>query len=114
MKNSRFKQLVNNRLLVCRQTLESKGADYSGSKDRLKAFRVAARARGVSMAEALEGMRLKHEVSVWQCIGDMQEHPSYVPGEDWVDEKIGDSINYLLLLEAVIEDRRARHETPDV
>ena len=58
---------------------------------------------------ALAGMMCKYTVSVYDMLKGVEEGKHY-PVELW-DEKIGDSINYLLLLAAMIrEDNSMRRE----
>ena len=53
---------------------------------------------------ALGGMMAKHTVSVYDLI-ERHERGETISPAMW-DEKIGDSINYLLLLTAAIEEER--------
>lgn len=48
-------------------------------------------------------MRDKHEVSIMDIIDDIDR--GILPHPKLIDEKIGDSINYLVLLEALLYDR---------
>ena len=80
-------------------TLESKSAEYSTEGDKLHNFKVAAAVQGVSAVQALGGMMAKHTVSVYDMIGTGKAYPL----ELW-EEKIKDSINYLLLLWALIQE----------
>lgn len=52
--------------------------------------------------KALGGMMSKHTVSVYDLIEDY-EQDKVISKEIWA-EKIGDSINYLLLLTALLEE----------
>ena len=51
-------------------------------------------------------MKVKHDVSVDDIVDDLKR--GVVPPKEFVAEKIGDSINYLLLLEGLIEEARAQ------
>jgi len=98
--NKDFEALVNNRLKECRETLFAKGEEYSSDIDRLHNFKIAARIDGITPEKALWGMYRKHLVSVM----DLKNNPyDYTP--ELVKEKIGDSINYHLLLEALLVER---------
>jgi hypothetical protein len=83
--------------------LASKGKEY-GIGDRLHNFKVAGRIGGVSPEMALKGMLLKHIVSVFDII-DMCEKDDIEFNQALVDEKIGDSVNYMVLLEALFSER---------
>lgn len=81
------------------ETLRKKAKEYASDSDRLHNFKVAAALQGVSDVEALCGMMAKHIVSVY----DMAPGGKLHPRELWM-EKIKDSINYLYLLWAVLNE----------
>ena len=105
-----FDKIVGARLNWCEKTLCAKGDEYAREGDRLWNFKVAARKLNCHPAEALAGMMVKHTVSVDDIIDGLAR--GIVPPKELVAEKIGDSINYLLLLEGLIEE--ARGEVPEV
>jgi len=96
-----FNVILQSRLSCIQSTLAGKAKEYAGGGDRLHNFKVAARISGKSPEEALQGMMLKHLVSVFDLIEDRLENTSAM-----VNEKIGDTINYLILLEAVLAEAR--------
>lgn len=104
MTPQQFDELVNDRMAWCRETLCAKGEEYSRDGDRLWNFKVAGRKLGCHPAQALAGMMTKHVVSVDDIIDGLAK--GVVPPRELVAEKIGDSINYLLLLEGLIEEGR--------
>ena len=108
MTSTDFDRIVTNRLSRCQNVLCAKGEEYARNGDRLWNFKVAGRMQGKHPAQALDGMRVKHEVSVADLIDGLAR--GIVPDRSTVAEKIGDSINYLLLLEGLIEEARATHE----
>ncbi len=108
MNNLRFERIVVDRLETCRKVLLQKNDEYASETDRLHNFKIAGLARGTAETTALDGMLIKHLVSIWDCVDKMELNRNYVPSEEWVREKVGDVINYMLLLEGCIEDRRAR------
>ncbi len=101
MKVERFNDCIERRIDKCKQVLVKKADEYA-TEDRLHNFKVAAELQGVNILTALAGMMAKHTVSVYDLIQEVQvgDRP---PREMW-DEKIGDSINYLLLLDAAVEE----------
>ena len=103
-----FDKIVGARLNWCEKTLCAKGDEYAREGDRLWNFKVAARKLNCHPAEALAGMMVKHTVSVDDIIDGLER--GIVPPRELVAEKIGDSINYLLLLEGLIEEERQRRE----
>ena len=103
-----FDKIVTARMDWCTKTLCAKGDEYARGGDRLWNFKVAARKLNCHPAEALAGMMVKHAVSVDDIIDGLAK--GIVPPKELVAEKIGDSINYLLLLEGLVEEERQRRE----
>lgn len=97
-----FDELVAKRIGKCIGILCEKAEGYAAPKDRLHNFKVAAALQGITPREAIRGMMAKHTVSVY----DMCKSNIVYPDAVW-DEKLTDSINYLLLLEAIIQDENA-------
>lgn len=81
------------------ETLLNKAKEYATDGDRLHNFKVAADVQGISPTAALAGMVAKHTVSVYDMIGTGNVYPL----ELW-EEKIKDSINYLFLLWALLNE----------
>ena len=100
MTPKRFNAILHNRLNSSQDILEKKAKEYAQDNDRLFNFRLAAQINGTSMEKALWGMATKHLVSVMDLV-----EGRLVATNAIVDEKIGDMINYLILLEAVLKDR---------
>lgn len=97
-----FEELLDRRLEAIRSTLATKASEYAKSDDRLHNFKRAAAIQDETPAEALVGMWSKHLVSVLDIVdayGLGQHTPSAV-----IDEKLGDAINYLILLEAILKE----------
>lgn len=97
MNNMDFAKCVEKQLVRCENLLLTKGQEYAGNDvDRLRHFKKAASFTDNNAKQALFGMMLKHIVS----IADMCENSSR-DVEKW-EEKITDTINYLLLLYALV------------
>ena len=97
MITAEFEKLVNQQFQHCYNILFEKAKQYNiGTEDRLHAFKVAASFQGITNEQALLGMLTKHFVS----LSDMIRSNNKYSMEMW-DEKITDSINYLLLLKAL-------------
>jgi hypothetical protein len=101
MTDQEFNDLVEARLAKIKDQLALKGEEYARG-DRLSNFKKAAAALGCAPERALAGFWMKHIVSILDMINDL-EAGRRAPHAVW-DEKIGDAINYLVLLEAL------RHE----
>lgn len=102
MDSQRFDAIVNNRMDRVASTLYYKNDAYNNqemSSDRLRSFKTAAHLQGISPREALAGMMAKHTASIYDMCRDGHPHSL----ELW-DEKITDHINYLILLDAVVQD----------
>lgn len=110
MKTTQFDAVVNHRLDESKRILIEKAKEYAkGDDDRMHNFNRAAQITGECREKALFGFFLKHLVSVMDIVDDMNKNSNYIPAKPLVEEKIGDSINYLLLLEASIEDKRNKN-----
>lgn len=94
-----FENQIDAQLERCTSTLIDKNKEYADSVDRLANFRRASDLIERSMEEALGGMLSKHVISIFDMIYSDEQFQL----ERW-DEKIGDAINYLLLLSVVIRD----------
>lgn len=107
MNNDDFNKLVEIRIAKTREVLFQKNKEYSSDTDRLHNFKVAARIGTTEETpeQALLGMWRKHLVSILDLI-DMAAKGE-VAGDDFRSEKIGDTINYLILLEALLAERAA-------
>jgi hypothetical protein len=105
MNNNQFNRVVSERLGKIDSTLCSKAKEYASDTDRLHNFKVAAmlETKEQTPEQALWGMIKKHLVSVIDIIDKTALGES--PSNAMRDEKIGDSINYLILLEALLIER---------
>lgn len=101
MRTEQFEEVINNRIETCKSVLCSKAEEYA-TDDRLHNFKIAGELQKCTPVKALGGMMSKHTVSVYDLIEDYEQGKA-ISKEMW-DEKIGDSINYLLLLTALLED----------
>lgn len=100
MNSKTFQQILNNRIRETKDTLGTKQAEYARPGDRLHNFKVAARYDDESPERALWGMLKKHLVSVQDMINDPNSVTDYL-----INQKIGDAINYFVLLEALFRER---------
>jgi hypothetical protein len=102
MNHSDFEEILVQQIEECKYTLITKAIEYAQDDDRLHNFKVAAELQGVTPRVALGGMFAKHIVSIFDML---PEDDNSVDMEVW-DEKIGDSLNYLFLLKALIVEER--------
>lgn len=101
MNTEDFNKIIHEQIERCEATLCKKADEYA-TDDRLHNFKVAAGLQDCLPTTALAGMMAKHTVSVYDMIRGLEEGKSY-PVELW-NEKITDSINYLLLLAAAVRE----------
>lgn len=104
MNNSTFNKVTEERLQACIDVMCKKSNEYSTDNDKLHNFKVAGALQGCSDIKALGGMMCKHTVSVYDLINDFEAGKDI--SIDLWNEKIGDSINYLLLLNAMIIEHK--------
>lgn len=98
MTTDNFNKIIQAQIERCETILCKKAEEYA-TEDRLHNFKVAGALQGVSPVQALMGMMTKHTVSVADMCMSAETYPQAL----W-DEKITDSINYLLLLSALIRE----------
>lgn len=117
-----FNAVVDTQLTLCKGTLVKKGIEYAdvfdeddllvqpdgqvtlnidALTDRLRAFKKAAVFMNTTPKAALFGMLSKHLVSVSDMCTDGQTYDI----DRW-NEKITDSICYLILLRAIVEEEQ--------
>lgn len=82
----------------CFIILNEKSKEYAPNNDRLEHFKEAGKMQGLSSKEALWGMLQKHLTSICTMC-----RMNSVPEDRW-DEKLIDSINYLILLYALVKE----------
>lgn len=82
--------------------LDSKSADYAAKGDKLANFKLQARIDGITPIEALRGNWLKHRSSIIQGLDELES--GKVRPKEWWEEKLIDSINYQILLLALLQE----------
>jgi hypothetical protein len=99
MTNQEFNTLVDNQFKYCKQLLDVKGKEYApDTTDRLSAFKTASHVLHKTPIQALGGQMSKHTISIYELIDNGCTDMAL-----W-QEKITDSINYHLLLKALITE----------
>lgn len=110
MNQTDFNKLASETLQEAIAVLSKKGIEYAEENpDRLEAFKRAAALQDVTPTAALFGMLAKHTVSL--AIMASNPKPAEYPASQWKEKAI-DSINYILLMLATVED--ARHEDESI
>ena len=102
MTASEFDNLLGQVTDSMKAILGSKADQYARG-DRLSNFKTAGRRLGCAPERALLGMMEKHSTAIADYVNDL-DHNHIMPQEQW-NEKIIDSINYLVLLLALVSER---------
>lgn len=104
MNNDRFNEVVQFRCDQIHKVLTKKAAEYARG-DRLSNFKTAAQIQKDTPEQICVNFMMKHIVSILDIVDDLDG--GKVATEDMVNEKIGDAINYLILLDALFWERHA-------
>ena len=102
-----FNKHLNHRIKLIRQVLEAKNKEYASDVDKLHNFKRAGDMLRQTPEKALIGMWSKHIISILDIV-DKIELENQFPNSmtvSMIEEKIGDAINYLILLEALLKER---------
>lgn len=116
MNRLEFNKIVVNRINLINQVLASKGKEYAGDSDVFHNFKSAT---GLSFHSSPEKVAWEFAVKHFQSIKDLLEHVD-VDGANghptfaYIEEKIGDAINYLILIEAMLKERVIDYENDKI
>lgn len=83
----------------------AKSAEYARGDDKLHNFKRAAKVSGLTPLECLQGMKLKHDVSILDMLADEADKNKGPHTFTKWEEKISDNINYLILMLALLYDK---------
>jgi len=103
MNPEKFEEIVNETLNNIKETLIVKGKEYRRNNDPFHNFNEGSKRSGLIREKVLDGMLLKHEVSISDITNDLEK--GILPKVETLDEKFGDNIIYLILKKASIIDR---------
>lgn len=103
MKAEKFDQILQTRVEKMIQVLGAKADEYATDRDRLHNFKRAGQLLNCSPERALIGMLTKHLVSILDIVDNVESGKKPTVGL-W-DEKIGDVINYCVLLDGLVNER---------
>lgn len=99
MTQDEFNVLVTKRLTKCKKVLCIKAEDYANDKDRLHNFKDGAFLTGQTPEQYALSLITKHIIAIRDKL--LKAEPMT---PEFVSEKIGDIINYMLLMEAIITE----------
>ena len=103
MKDKDFDKVLKRRIGLITSVLSVKAKEYVRNDDRLHNFNRGSSMLGVTPESVCIGFMAKHLISILDLVRDVEEGKS-VSMSTW-DEKLGDAINYLILLEAIVNER---------
>ena len=109
MHNDQFQKVLDTQIQQTVKTLAGKAEEYASDNDRLANFKRSAHLNHTTQPKAVTGMMSKHTVSVYDMVDVGKAYSAAV----W-DEKIGDHINYLILLKAVLIEESLYYDEPPI
>lgn len=104
MTREEFENVFKEQVKQSEETLVIKAKEYMRGDDRLHNFKRAAGIMDSEQMPVLMGMFVKHLVSIMDMVDDAtirEGKQVKYPSKKMLDEKIGDAINYLILLKAM-------------
>ena len=102
MTDVEFQNVLESRIEKIRCVLAVKAGEYAAGSDRLHNFKQSAALMRVTPEMACLGFLTKHLTSVIDMVHATAA--GVEPTAERLDEKIGDAINYLILLEALFRE----------
>ena len=99
MTNELFQRILERRLEKIEKTLSEKAREYASETNKFYNFDKGSEITGKPPKEVLWGFAVKHLVSVCDIVDDDSDTIDICK----INEKIGDLINYLILLEILLK-----------
>ena len=103
MTNKRFDEVVNNTIEHIKDVLLIKSKEYQRNNNPFHNFEEGSKRTGLIREKVLDGMLLKHEISIADITNDLAE--GILPKIETIEEKFGDNLIYLILKKASIIDK---------
>lgn len=98
-----FDEVIQKTLHEIQELLIVKGKEYRRNNNPYHNFEVGARKKNTTREKVLDGMLLKHEISIEDLTNDLDS--GILPKESTVHEKFNDNILFLLIKKAMILNR---------
>ena len=95
-----YNETLKRRIELIQKSLGTKNKEYAHKEHPYRNFIMGAAHIRSTPHKVLWGYMLKHFISVEDIIEGRNQKPVT---EDYVEEKIGDMINYLILLEGILK-----------
>lgn len=109
MTEERFEQIVDKTLNRIKEIIIIKGKEYRRNNNPFHNFDEGSKRTGLIREKVLDGMLLKHEISISDIINDLEK--GILPNIDTVEEKFNDNLIYLILKKASIIDKIEQDES---
>ena len=103
MTENRFEQIVDETLNQIKEVLVTKAKEYRRNNNVFHNFEEGSKRSGLIREKVLDGMLLKHEISIADMTNDLEK--GILPKIETVNEKFGDNLIYLILKKASIIDK---------
>lgn len=103
MNNDTFDKIVTERTQKIKDILASKAEEYASDTDRLHNFKAGAAMFQCTPERHCAYLMSKHLISIFDMVRDI-DMGILASRAQW-EEKLGDAINYLILLEALVRER---------
>lgn len=103
MNTETFDKIVNERCRLIKAILSAKAKEYARG-DRLHNFKRAGAFMFNSPEKVCFGFAMKHFTSIADMVDDVENGEP--PTKEMAAEKLGDAINYLILLEAILSEKK--------
>ena len=103
MTYDKFMELLEERFNKTRETYSTKMIEYANVNDVFESFKKGV---GFSFHDTPEGVAWEYACKHFESIKTIiSKCPVEVPTDELLEEKIGDAINYLIILEGLIKER---------
>ncbi len=103
MTYDKFMELLEKRFNKTRETYSTKMIEYANVNDVFESFKKGV---GFSFHDTPEGVAWEYACKHFESIKTIiSKCPEQVPTDELLEEKIGDAINYLIILEGLIKER---------
>ena len=103
MTYDKFMELLEQRFNKTRKTYSTKMIEYANVNDVFESFKKGV---GFSFHDTPEGVAWEYACKHFESIKTIiSKCPGEVPTDELLEEKIGDAINYLIILEGLIKER---------
>ena len=104
MKIDDFFELLEKRFSKTREVYHVKMNEYADVTDVFRSFKKGV---GFSFHDTPEGVAWEYACKHFESIKSIIEKlPGEVPTDELLEEKIGDAINYLIIIEGLLKERK--------